>query len=243
MDLGRLRLLVGAAMSDPCWTDGWWAHATKRPAHHGRVGGPIWPFSVVVHTCDMVPEDFAALITAWTSQPGVGACAHFVIGASQLEGVVQLVSIAHNGNHAGGPEHGVFMDQSGRKYHPNTVAVGIELHRAGGVHLVSGQWRLVEDGKPHGLPIPSSEVIPDPARPSRGWHRVTDYQYERLESLLGDLERVLEPMPAGLVACSTVERVPDWGVPRNARVVGHVTLDPQHRSDPWPPTMKWLVGR
>lgn len=225
----------------PCWENGWWAHATQRPAHPGRVGGPISPFAAVLHTCDMLPDELPALTTAWTTRKGVGACAHFVV--DELGNVIQFVPINRNGNHAGGEGHGVFVDGKGRTYHPNLVTIGIELHNAGGVTRIDGKWRLVEGGKAHGMAIDDAHVIPDPRRPGHGWHRVTPQQYERLSALLADLEVVLAPMPPGTVAKSLAEPAPKWAELQSARVVGHVSLDAARRSDPWPPTMEWLRNR
>lgn len=227
----------------PRWTDGWWSGARRTPAHAGRVGPQIRPCCTVVHTTDMLPDEWNALLTAWQTRPGDGACAHFIIGRDKDAGVAQCVPITRNGNHAGGPGHGVFKAGSGPAIHPNTIAVGIELHCAGGVQRVDGAWRLVEGGKAHGTQLYDFEVIPDPQRPGRGWHVITDYQREQLRALLADLELVLAPMPAGLVAKSTGEAVPSWGTPTNARIVGHVSLDPAHRSDPWPPMMRVLNAR
>jgi hypothetical protein len=154
---------------------------------------------------------------------------------------VQCIPIDRNGNHAGGPDHGAFV-APGESWHPNLVSVGIELHCAGGVQRIGGQWRLVESGKAHGTPLPDADVIQDPVRAGRGWHKVTDAQYERLESLLADLDRALKPAPQGLLASSTHESPPSWGVGRG-RIVGHVSLDAKNRSDPWPPTMQWLTSR
>lgn len=237
--------VAATAISSPttCFVDGWWIHATRHPAHPARVGGPVSTFSTVVHSCDMLPNELAALIIAWTTKPGAGNAANFVIGPTAAEGVLQFVPINRNANHAGGPGHGVFVDGAGRTYHPNIATVGIEIHCAGGVRRVNGQWRLVEDGVAHGMVLPDADVIPDPQRAGRGVHRVTDYQYERLEALLHDLDQVQVPMPAGLVSKSMGEAVPSWAVPKSARVVGHVSLDPEHRSDPWGPTMTWLRAR
>lgn len=227
------------------WSSGWWSFANRAPVHPGRVGPMIRPCCTVVHTTDMLPEEWPALLKRWYESPGDGACAHFGIGRSSAEGCVQWVPIMRNGNHAGGGGHGVFMTAAAATtpIHPNTIAVGIEVHCAGGVHLVDGEWRLVENHKAHGSPLPAADVIPDPIRPGLGWHVVTDYQRKMLTQLLQDLELVLAPMPAGLVARSTGEAVPSWGVPKSARVVGHVSLDPTHRSDPWPPQMQFLNAR
>lgn len=219
----------------PRWDHGWWTQAIRKPAHVGRVGGPISAFSLVVHTTDMLPEEWAALVHAWTERSGDGACAHFLIGRDDHDGVIQFVPTLRNGNHAGGPTHGVYVDGTGRTWHPNTAAIGVELHCAGGVRRIAGQWRLVEGGKAHGAPLPDADVIPDPHHADRGWHKITDYQYERLAALRADLELVMAPMPAGTVARSTHEAPAAWAKPASARCVGHTDLDAYARSDPWPP--------
>ena len=225
------------------WADGRYSLARRVDAYVDRIGAPIVPWAVVVHTTDMLPDEFTALLRSWRTTPGRGDCAHFVIGRDAMEGVIQLAPITRNANHAGGPHHGVFVDAGGTQYHPNTCAVGIELHCAGGVQRIGGAWRLVEDGRPRGAPLPDLDVIPDPARPGRGWHKVTDYQYQQLDQLLHELEYDgLAKAPLGAVARSTYETPPAWGV-GNGRIVGHVSLDARSRSDPWAPTMEWIRAR
>lgn len=225
------------------WSDGWWAGAQRATAHPGRAGGPIAPFAVVVHTTDMLPGEWDSLATAWTTRAGDGACAHFLIGRDAAHGVLQLVPITHNGNHAGGPGHGVFRAPGRGDLHPNLVAIGIEVHCAGGVQRVDGAWRLVEGGSAHGAPLPDSEVTPDPQRPGRGWHQATDYQREQLGALLTDLEMVLAPVPAGTVKVAFGEKPPAYAVLPGARVATHAELDPEHRADPWPELSTWLRSR
>lgn len=227
----------------PCWERGWWLHAKQKPAHPKRIGGPISAFAVVAHTTDMLEDEFEALIDATTGKPGAGNAYHFLIGRSPDQGVVQVAPIDRNANHAGGPSNGVFVDPRGKQYHPNLVSIGIEIHCAGGVRKVEGKWRLVEAGKAHGRPIPDDDVIPDPNRPGRGWHRVTDYQYGRLTALLNDLEEVLAPMPRGLVTRSVSQTPDEWALPKTGRLVGHCSLDFGRRSDPHPPTMEWIRSR
>lgn len=226
------------------WSDGWWACARRLPAHPGRIGGEIKPWSKVVHTTDMLPGAWQALIDAWTKRAGEGACAHFLIGRTAEHGVIQFAPTSRNANHAGGPGHGVYrMVPPGVSLHPNTVAVGIEVHCAGGVHMVGGQWRLVEDGQPQGEPLPDADVIPDPIRPGRGWHVVTDYQREQLGMLLDELEFVLLPMPSGVTKVAFGEVPPSYAVLPGARVATHCELDPVHRADPWPQLSAWLRDR
>jgi|JI10StandDraft_1071094.scaffolds.fasta_scaffold00795_31 N-acetyl-anhydromuramyl-L-alanine amidase AmpD len=222
----------------PSFVDGCWSAATQRAAFAGRIGGEINPFAVVVHTTDMTPETFDGLLHRWTTEKGDGTCAHFLIGRDATAGVVQLAPITRNANHAGGPGHGNFVagDQT---WHPNLVSVGIELHCAGGVHLVDGRWRLIEDGRPTGLPIPEADVIRDPQRPGRAWHKVTEYQYNQLQQLLADLELVLAPLPDGCVARS-VDEPARYARFATGRVVAHASLDWHDRADPWPPTCDWL---
>lgn len=127
--------------------------------------------------------------------------------------------------------------------HPNTVAIGIELHCAGGVRLVGGHWRLVEGGVVHGAPLPDSEVTPDPQRPGRGWHQVTDYQLARLGELLDALSSVLAPVPAGCVKVAFGETPPAYAIIPGAQLATHAELDPVHRADPWPQVCEWLRRR
>ena len=231
-----------SAVPSPRWVDGWWAGAKRTPAHPGRVGGAITPWSTVVHTTDMLPEEWAALVAAWTTRAGEGACAHFLVGRDEAHGVVQFAPITRNGNHAGGPGHGVYV-VGGKQLHPNLVAVGIEIHCAGGVQLINGAWRLVEGGAAHGAVIPASDVAPDPARPGRGWHVVTEYQREQVTMILGDLETVLARAPAGATKLAFGETPPTYAVLPGARVATHAELDPVHRADPWPLTSAWLKAR
>jgi len=100
----------------------------------------------------------------------------------------------------------------------------------------------VESGAAHGGVIPDVDVVRDPLRPDRGWHKVTDYQYQQLGALLDGLETVLDPLPEGCVALST-ENPPAYGVFPTGRVVGHVSLHAAQRGDPWPPTCDWLRAR
>jgi N-acetyl-anhydromuramyl-L-alanine amidase AmpD len=196
------------------------------------------PFATVVHTTDQPSETWATLITNWTTTPGDGSCAHFAIGRTEADGVVQMISIDRNANHAGGDGHGSFV-AGAQSWHPNLVSVGIELHSAGAARQVDGVWRYVEDGAAQGQPIPDEEVIADPDRPGRGWHSVTAYQYAQLSALLDGLEAALAPLPAGCVAQS-IEAPPAYGVFPTGRIVGHVSLTAARRGDPWPPTCDWI---
>jgi N-acetylmuramoyl-L-alanine amidase-like protein len=223
------------------FNDGWWSLATRRDAFAGRIGGVIAPFATVVHTTDMVPEDWDDLIQRWTTQLGNGNCAHFGIGRDAAHGLIQLAPITRNANHAGGDGHGNFVSGA-QSWHPNTVSVGIEIHCAGAVQQIDGNWRFVESGAAHGAAIPDADVVRDPLRPGRGWHKVTDYQYQQLGALLDGLETVLDPLPEGCLAQST-ENPPAYGVFPTGRVVGHVSLHAAQRGDPWPPTCDWLRAR
>jgi N-acetylmuramoyl-L-alanine amidase len=220
---------------------GWWSLAVRHDADPGRVGGAIVPFATVVHTTDEPTETWETLITNWTTKAGDGSCAHFAIGRTEADGVVQLVPIDHNANHAGGAGHGTFV-AGAQSWHPNLVSVGIELHCAGAVQQQDGAWRFFDNGAPSGQPIPDDEVVSDPDRPGRGWQMVTEYQYAQLGALLDGLEATLAPLPAGCVADS-VEAPPAYGVFPTGRVVGHVSLTAARRGDPWPPTCDWIRAR
>lgn len=235
------RSTAGPTPPIPRWSDGWWDGARRVPAHPGRLGGVIKPWASVVHTTDMLPEEWDALLRAWTERVGDGACATFLIGRDAAHGTVQLAPTTRNANHAGGPTHGVFDTQLARGLHPNLTAIGIELHCAGGVHLIGGQWRLVEGGAAHGAPLPADEVEVDRTRPGRGWHTITDYQRAQLLALLGELEQVLAPMPAGAATRTAGEKPDAFTAMPTGRVVTHAQLDPAARADPWRPTCEWLA--
>ncbi len=220
---------------------GRWSLAARRDAHPDRIGTAITPYATVVHTTDMTPETWDGLIHRWQTERGDRTGAHFAIGRSAAEGVVQLMPITLFASHAGGPGHGSF-NHGGAVDHPNFVSVGIEVHCAGGVQQHGGAWRLFEDGAPTGRAIPDSDVVADPQRPGRGWHVVTDYQREQLGALLDGLEAALDPLPDGCVA-TALTAVPAYGRFPTGRVVGHVSLSPDRRSDPWPPTCDWLRAR
>lgn len=233
---------AAAVAPAPDWIDGWYRSAIRKAAHPGRVGGAIHPFLFGVHTTDMVPEDWPALVNAWGTRAGDGACCHFLLGRTEQDGLLQFVPITRNGNHMGGPQHGVIDTASATGIHPNLVVAGIEIHCAGGLRLVRGQWRFIEGGAAHGAPIPASDVIPDPERPGRGWHRVTDYQLAMLRKLYASIQSKLAPLPAGTRARSRGEKPPAFAVmPADSRLVTHVELDPTNRADPWRPTCEWLV--
>lgn len=233
------------------FVDGWWSLARRVDAHAGRVGGPIVASTVVVHTTDMAPGTMGTLVAAWKRSAGRGACAHFVLGRTPEDGIVQMIPITRNGNHAGGsklvdgklvPWHGDWRI-GGRLVHPNRVAVGIELDCAG--HLgkrVPGKGWVHRDS---GVVIPEPDVHVDAKKV--GWHKVTDYQLEMLGRLLDDVGPELAPLPADAQVIPNgtyVENGVPWaaveGLPR---VVGHVTLNPNNKTDPGPQVMAWLAAR
>ncbi len=114
------------------------------------------------------------------------------------------------------------------------------MHCAGGVIRIGDAWRLVEGKIAHGSAIPDADVIPDPKRPGRGWHVVTDYQRRVLGQLLDDLELVLAKVPDGCTKVAFGEAPPAYAVLPGARIATHAELDPVHRADPWPQLSAWL---
>lgn len=234
----------------PEWNGGRYLGAEWKPIHPGRQGGAIKPWAVVVHTTDMHPSTFGSLVKAWQRDAGRGAGAHFILGRTPAEGLVQMVECDRNGNHAGGnPAHGWFL-VNGQKVHPNRVTIGIEVHAAGSVKQdVSGAWRTWDDGRPFGAPLDPADVVPDPKRKGRGWHTANAYQLAELDRLLTALAAcpVMVAEPRGFSIVPNGEQpayAPQvgWHGP-NARVmpvVGHVTLDPNRKSDPGPVISDWL---
>lgn len=220
------------------WT--WHPAATRRPAHPGRIGPRIKPWAIVLHTTDMLPDTFGALVNSWTTQKGKGQCAHFLIGRTPEQGLIQFVPIDRNANHAGGaPSHGWFK-RGALRIHPNTVSVGIEIHNAGQLRLIDGQWRSWDysNKRPQGFPFNPADVEPDLRRKDRGWHKLTQYQHDTLTALLHALDARLAPVPDGISIETNGQQVHQWAKVAGCRIVGHVTLDPERKTDPGPEVMR-----
>ncbi len=246
----------------PTWDGGWWRGARRRPAHNGRVGGVIRPWLVVVHTTDVHPSDrtWAGMMDRVAGQAGEGNGAHFWIGRDAGQGTTQSVPVDRNANHAGGPggRHG-WLEVGGQRLHPNRVAIGIEVSSAGLVVQRGGRWyaRSSDADGITGAPLPDVDVEPDPRRPGYGWHKPTDYQLGELAAIFGAFAdcplRVAAPAGWSIVAHTGDDRQgPTYGPPPadaprvligGVPVVGHVTLDPRRKGDPWAPLGRWLQGR
>ena len=223
----------------PTWSLGLWHLANFRPMHPGRVGPTIQPRCTVVHTTDMHPNSFDALVKSWTTQPGAGNGAHFLIGRTPEQGVIQFASLTRNANHAGGGTHGNYRTPSGSLVHPNTIAVGVELDCAGLLYRdAKGLWRSGEYGAGklvyNGTPLPLTDVYVDER--GRGWHMITEYQRGMLLHLLADLQACYPPGFNYTVAPNGTyqQNGTPWAACTNAQVVGHATLDPYNKTDPGP---------
>jgi N-acetylmuramoyl-L-alanine amidase-like protein len=219
---------------------GEYSGAAQLPAHARRVGGPITPRAVVVHTTDMLPNAWGALLRAWNQTIGGGACAHFLIGRDPKQGLTQMVSVLRNANHAGGNPHGWWVEEhrEGIHVHPNTIAVGIEVHAAGRLEwLTKDRAVFQEDHKTLGeFSVSAGEVhVDDLGRP---WHKLTEYQLETLEAVLLALKPVLHDIGTlqPLANAAYVKNRSKWdtsyAVATASSLVGHVTLDTINRSDP-----------
>lgn len=241
------------------FVDGWYTGARKFPANPGRVGGEIEAKSTVVHTTDCLPGTMPGIVRRWSEEPG--ACAHFCLGrrapsVAELAnekwptaGLVQMISINNNGNHAGAgfldgvaQPHGWYIDTTnGNQFHPNGVSVGIEIDCAGYLHKSHGVW-IHHDSQ---IPLPDqSDVFVDER--GKGWHTVTPYQFEQLGQLLDALDAHMPHFksanaikPNGTYLANGVT----WGAMPGVRFVGHVTLDPYRKTDPGPQVMAWLRER
>lgn len=248
--------LAPIAPSPAIGADGWGLIPGLRhsPIHVGRLGVAIKPQFIVDHTTDMLPEDFDGLLKQWRESKGGGNGAHFLIGRDEKQGCHQLASIYRNANHVGGMEdvdgswverHGWFkLAGSSQLSHPNLLCVGIEVHCAGELRHVNGQWRYGEGSpwKPTGKPIPDSDVEPD-RRVGLGWHKPTQYQLDRLREIHRALQAVLvEAKPGWKLVPNGVQQFP-WGLaPAGSRIVGHVSLDPNRKTDPGPTIMNALAA-
>ncbi len=233
------------------FVDGWYTRARKFPIHPGRIGVEIDTEVTVVHTTDML-GGMANLVKRWTLDRNNGVGAHFLLGRraaapTEIEyekwpsaGLVQLVPVNRNGNHAGGG--GTFVSGSGAIVHPNRVSVGIEIDCAG--HLGRRQANGTFVHKDSGKVIPEADVYIDER--GVGWHRVTDYQFLVLDALLGALDAHQKPVRAGLHITpkgTYKDNGVVWGATMSCRVVGHVSLNPTGKTDPGPQVMKWLRER
>lgn len=218
--------------------DGWHRRARRVDAHPGRVGRAIRPWAVVLHETAMHPDSEQALVRRTARVAGAGNCYHFLVG--RAGDLTQLVSITRNANHAGGPGHG-WIASGRRQYHPNLVSVGIEVHSAGRVDLVDGQWRtLGRDGLPVGRPIPYAEVEVDRRRTSRGVQRPTPAQVDAVDTLLRELTEVLDPAPEGTLRADRLVH-PMYSLGRaRLPIFTHRELDPDRRSDPSEPLIEAL---
>jgi N-acetyl-anhydromuramyl-L-alanine amidase AmpD len=229
---------------------GWWKYAQRAPLHHARVGQVINPFSIAVHSTDMLDghRSFESLLQRWMSLPGKGNGAHFLIGRTEAQGIYQMCSILRNANHAGGFDTidgkrvyvgGSFRGADGSLTPANKCTVGIEVHNAGQLEIRNGAWRLIERDKltkmrvPVGLAVPADQVVVDRVKPQRGYHLPTQWQMQTLHQLMTALDAVLPPI-GGAKPVPKLGKVSTWADRQNPRVVFHATLDPSRKSDPWP---------
>lgn len=232
----------GPAAPPSEWTAGWYLHAKQTPAHPGRIGGLIQPKAVVVHTTDMHPDSHDALVKSWTTKPGAGNAAHFLIGRTAVQGVKQFCQITRNSNHAGGSNgHGWWKTPTGQLLHPNTVSIGIEIDCAGKLtRNAKGRWMHPDSGRV----IPEAEVYPGPR--GTGWHIVTPYQLFELSELLRNLEGCLSALPKGTRIQAHGDHAANgvpWAAGTDIVFTSHVTLDPCNKSDPGPQVVAWLKER
>lgn len=225
--------------------DGIHKAATYRPAHPGRVGGVIEPRAVVVHTTDMLPNTFNGLIRAWSTTPGQGACAHFIIGRDATQGLVQMVQVDRNANHAGGKYRGSWERGRGLSaHHPNLVSVGIEIHAAGRLewYAPAGAGVYKDKGKVLAA-FRDNELYVDELK--RPWHAVTPWQLKTLAHLLRDLRQVMKPMTATPKPFVPYDQSggkwdTSYAKPTSRFLVGHASLSPNNKSDPGPQVMKFI---
>lgn len=212
--------------------EGRWSLATYKEMHSGRIGRAIVPRTLVVHTTDMRPGTFGALVRNWTSQLGRGNGAHFLIGKSAADGVVQFAPIHRNANHAGGPNCGAIGGM-----HPNTVSVGVEIDNAGGLKKDATGWYHADGAAK--TRISAENVFVD--EKGRGWEKVTPYQMEMLAKLWGALKPTLRPYAAGTVVNPNGDYakngVAHFAAPATPTLIGHVSINPINKRDPGPQVM------
>lgn len=225
----------------PRFLDGWWQRegCQRTPANPGRIGPVIVPTKVVLHTTDMLGRA-KPIVDVWGRTRGAGNAATFLIGRDQADGVYQFAPITRNTNHAGGRKHGWFKTGSGHLVHPNTVAIGIEVHNGGALQLRGMNWVHPDTGKV----VPKEQVYVDPR--GRGWHKPTDWQLGVLNVLLDDLRAAMpvgEPLVYAPDGDYAENGVPWAGTVRlGSWLVGHATLDPVNKTDPGPLLLQYTRG-
>lgn len=246
--------------------DGWYPAAVRVPCPY-RDGGalPVAPCTVVVHTTDCTPGTMPVILQTWAETKGNGACAHFYLGRQPASdaraqypdgGLVQMVPITHNGQHAGGARklgdgsydynyHGWILGPKGEKWHPNLCTAGIEIDCAGRLSTAHGVYTHPDTGRI----FPASEVHVDAK--GHAWHRVTEYQLAILGELIAAIMsapnfRALPPEwkigPNGTYAGNGVD-APWEAQVKGTKIVGHWTLDPNNKTDPGPQVMAFLRER
>lgn len=252
---------VKAAPADgPFGADGYLKSARRCKAHPTRVGGEIDAMCIVVHTTDCGPGTMQGILKRWHEETGEGCAATFMLGRREATpeeiatepypscGVVQMVSIKYNANHAGGsrkvngafvPYHGNFKID-GKIVHPNSCTNGIEIDNAGRLIKSHGVWYHTDSGRS----FTDAEVFVDER--GKGWELVTDYQLTQLGMLIDALDAQLAHFPDG------VEVVPNgnhdsngvgWAKTAQTRVVAHATLDPNNKTDCGPQVWAYLQKR
>jgi N-acetyl-anhydromuramyl-L-alanine amidase AmpD len=246
----RLRVQLVLALREEAlvakpFVDGKYTLARFVQAHAGRMGGPLTPKAAVVHTTDMLPNDFAGLVRQWSESDGSYACANFIIGRDTTQGLVQMVPVNRNSNHAGGKVHGWWETADGSLIHPNLVAVGIEVHNAGRLSWLSSDRAVYqENGRTLGeFRVGAGEVFVDNL--GRPWHKVTDYQKDTLARLLRDLHELFLPLQAHVKPdAALVKDRSKWDMsyaePACQTLVGHASLDPINKMDPGPELMAFI---
>jgi hypothetical protein len=248
--------------------DGWctehWG-LTRASIHPKRLGGVIAPWAATLHTTDMHPSTFSALLRRAANDPGRGSGFHFLIGADEGEGTHQLASVFRNANHAGA---GVDANGKARPhgwltverqvgvepqlYHPNRVSVGIEVHCPGRVIRTGGHWRMIDgSGKVTGAPVDASRVT-ETAR-GEGWGAPTAYQLRMTSLLLDELGSFLPAPPVGRVGVRPNGEPKLWAQEtrrlaqpldrRGLPVFGHVDFDPRRKGDPGPDLIRLIALR
>lgn len=251
-----LKVVPGAerieATNDERFDDkGWDREARHWPVHDGRIGAVIDPIGAVVHTTDMMPATFAALLKVWKRDRGQGNAATYLLGREPWDGtpeaiptcgLVQLAPITRNSNHAGGFQglHGWLTKNKTRVAHPNSVYVGIEVHAGGRLRKGKDKWIQTDSGKV----VEPEDVFVAPD--GTGWHRVTQYQLDTLGSLLDALDRRCRAVPAGWAVTASGDHkrcgVP-WAPLGFVRFTTHAELDPVRKSDPGPQVTAWMRER
>lgn len=219
--------------------------ARYHPMHSGRVGtkinvrGIVWHFTAMHHGTENV------LAKVWQASKGKGNGATFIVGSDGK--IIQLCSIYHNANHAGGASTGRIYFPNDPKsavlnrtipHHPNSTLIGVELSNPGRVRKHVGGWKIAYSESPKFvdplLVVTDKSMGSHTKRADWGWHKYTPEQVTAARSIvLACYAEGITDEPC-MIKRQTIKGK-KYGVTETGSMrTGHEDFDPSRKSDPGP---------